>query len=567
MSTTVDTAVTERTRFTFIGTEFVRGSKILLVDDQTIITDMLSAMFAPLGFFTRVVNDSLQVVSQVEEFEPDLILLDVSMPGKSGFELSKELKSSARTGHIPIILVTALDDKHTIVEGFSYGVQDYVTKPFHKNELIARAVNHLTLKKQQDFWRMNQKLMDDQFDDQGLPRKTTFCKYLESSIASKGVPLALAIFSIYDYGELIPSMKMVNAENLLSLAVFERLHSTAMHNVFVGNLGSGKFGVIFFCEYGLIEYSMLEMKNSLERLITIGEARVKLNIKVGYCKMCAGGEDWPELVEKAEIALLDANKPENPPIREYSPEKHDAFNEKWWILNHLEEALSNDEMTVYYQPQFDLRTLKCTGYEALARWHSKTRGSIRPDKFIAIAEKYNLISSVGGRILRQTLSECRALNASKVAVNISPMQLKHPDFPQALSDALAHEGVAINQIELEITESTVMDNKLVAVIEELMQLGFDIAIDDFGTGYSNLSILTRLPFAKVKIDRSLISDIHENDKTLALVSAVVKFSEKMGFTVLAEGVEIAEQADILRYIGVGQVQGYLYGRPAPVRQK
>ncbi|MCC2605447.1 EAL domain-containing protein [Planctobacterium marinum] len=543
---------------------FVYGCKILLVDDEPVTTDILSAMFEPLGFYTFAVNNSLMVLDALEEFEPDLILLDVNMPGQSGFEISRQLKSSPVYHHIPIILLTAMDDQEAIVQGLSYGVQDYVTKPFHKAELTARIINNLRLKKQQDFWRLNQKIIHDQFDPKGLPLKSTFCQYLEKTVAGNANPLTLAIFSVYAINEIVASLKVKDAKDIIESAIFERLHSNTEINAFSGSLDDGKFGIIFLNVPDRLEYLLKSLQLSLEKMLLIGDSKIKLKVNVGYYQSRCIKEGWRDILEKAEIALLEASKPETPSLTPYHPERQDEFNEKWWIYDNLQEAITNDALDVHYQPQFNLNTMQCCGYEALARWQSLQDGFISPDKFIPISEQYGLITPLSQRIFNQSLQEFSLLPAPKIAINISPMQLRESDLPGLLQDLLHKHQLEIAQVELELTESTMMDQQITAVVEHLMKLGFNIAIDDFGTGYSNLSLLTQLPFSKVKIDRSLINEIHCCEKTEALVSSIVSFSKRIGFVVLAEGVETPDQADTLKALGVDEVQGYLYGKPSPL---
>ncbi|BDX05666.1 EAL domain-containing response regulator [Planctobacterium marinum] len=540
---------------------YVYGCKILLVDDQPITTDMLEAMFKPLGFDTLAVNDSLLVLDALQEFEADLILLDVHMPHKTGLEISTELKNSKHLSHIPIILLTAMDDKNAVVKGLSCGVQDYVTKPFHKAELTARVINNLRLKKQQDFWRLNHKLIREQFDVSGLPLQSTFHQYLEKFTTHSREPLTLAIFSIYAFDEIVASMKSSNIRSTINTTIYERLNQNDSRQIFVGNLGEGKFGVLFLQNSKQINDDLMELQECLERYILISDSRIKLKVNVGFCVSRCNPGNWREMLEKAEIALLKAKQPGSPSIVKYSPKSHGELNDKWWVLHYLDEAIEKNEITVQFQPQFDLYSWECTGYEALARWHSKMRGTVYPEKFIPIAEQHGLIERLSFQIFDQALRYLPKLPGPKVALNISPLQLHNPAFPVLLTESLEKHGVSLKQVELELTESSMMDERLIGVVEQLMKIGYEVVIDDFGTGYSNLSILTRLPFSKIKVDRSLIRQIHVCQKSEALVTSMVSFCTKFGMKVLAEGVENSAQADVLRAIGVDEVQGFLFGKP------
>ena len=235
----------------------------------------------------------------------------------------------------------------------------------------------------------------------------------------------------------------------------------------------------------------------------------------------------------------------------------------------LRAALNaEDQIHVAYQPLVSLRTGEVTGAEALARWTHPSKGQIPPGDFIPVAEECGYIQELGSRIMRRALLEAGAWRGigsfAGIAVNVSPLQLANPAQVSKLAlDALAAAGLEPSFLTVEITEGVLLEDLEVAggVLGALAQLGLGLSLDDFGTGYSSLSYLGELPFDSVKIDRSLITAIVGNERAVALASAIVEMGHALGKIVIAEGIETAEQADLLREIGCDVGQGYLFSRP------
>lgn len=235
----------------------------------------------------------------------------------------------------------------------------------------------------------------------------------------------------------------------------------------------------------------------------------------------------------------------------------------------LSQALDRGEFELFYQAQCDLASRRLTGFEALLRWRSAD-GLIGPDRFIPVAEESGLIVPIGRWVLMQACQQARAwhdlgLGRPVVAINISPRQFQHPGFMATVREALQRSGVEPGCIELEITESAVMDDAdaTIAKMNELRALGLHLAIDDFGTGYSSLAYLKRFPLNRLKIDRSFVRDLSREGDGAAIVKALIQLAHSLGMTVVAEGVEEPTQVECLRDWRCDMIQGFLYARPAP----
>ena len=254
----------------------------------------------------------------------------------------------------------------------------------------------------------------------------------------------------------------------------------------------------------------------------------------------------------------------------YSADMTRAALERMLLETKLRRALSGRELVLHYQPQIDLRTGRPIGLEALARWPDPEEGMIPPVKFIPLAEETGLIHELGAWALREACHQGRAwrdqgLDFGRIAINVSGQQLQRGNLLAHVQEALTDSGLTAEYLELEITETDLMrqDDRVLEVLNQLRDQGVMISIDDFGTGYSSLARLKRLPADKLKIDKSFVSRLPENENDAAIASSIIALGTRMGFAVLAEGVETAAQRDFLLTEGCKQAQGYWFGRPLP----
>jgi EAL domain-containing protein (putative c-di-GMP-specific phosphodiesterase class I) len=234
----------------------------------------------------------------------------------------------------------------------------------------------------------------------------------------------------------------------------------------------------------------------------------------------------------------------------------------------LRRAVDAEEFELYYQPLIDLKTNQIVACEALLRWNHPERGLIGPGDFIPIAEEIGLILPIGEWVLRKACTEAyKWPKHVSVAINLSPVQFKSRNLVQAVILALANSGLSPQRLELEITESVLLeDNEMtLSLLHQLRNLGVSIALDDFGTGYSSLSYLRSFPLDKIKIDQSFIRDLSEHPDSLAIVQSITRLGTSLGMQTTAEGVETKEQLEQLRAAGCTHGQGYYFGRPQPAR--
>jgi EAL domain-containing protein (putative c-di-GMP-specific phosphodiesterase class I) len=239
------------------------------------------------------------------------------------------------------------------------------------------------------------------------------------------------------------------------------------------------------------------------------------------------------------------------------------------LLSDLRHAESNGELRLVYQPIMSLADEEIVGVEALIRWQHPTRGLVPPDQFLEVDEKIGLMSNIGNWVLKTACAEAATWPEHiRIAVNVSPVQLKSPTLALRISAALAATGLSPRRLEIEITEAVLIrdDDAALAILHQLRAIGVRIALDDFGTGYSSLSYLNRFPFDKIKIDRSFVADMIEVAGSSAIVQAIVSIAAALKMTTTAEGVETEAQRELLSQLGCTDMQGYLFSRPKPAAE-
>ncbi len=286
----------------------------------------------------------------------------------------------------------------------------------------------------------------------------------------------------------------------------------------------------------------------------------------GLVRSDGSGERAEALLSAADIALREAKAAGAGQIRLFTEVMSAKLLRRHQLEQEFQGALRNREFMLFYQPLFDCRSLKLRGFEALARWQHPARGLIGPDEFIPVAEAGGMITALGDYVLEEA---CRAACAwpedLRVAVNLSPMQLKDISLPEKVRAALARTGLAAHRLELELTEGAMVEQtgEVQASLAALQASGVSFAIDDFGAGYSNLGYLHRFSFERLKIDKSFTREITASPDARIITGAIIGLGAALGMAVLAEGVETEAQLNILRKAGCGQVQGFLLGRPMP----
>jgi len=278
-------------------------------------------------------------------------------------------------------------------------------------------------------------------------------------------------------------------------------------------------------------------------------------------------ESTEKLLRQADIAMYAAKNQGKSTYSFYHPDMLEQANKRLSIENELRSALQNDQIVLFYQPQYDW-THQLLGFEALVRWQHPEKGMISPAHFLPVAEETGIIIELGERVLYLACKQLAAWHSQgfdvpHLAINISPVQFNHPNFVDSVISALELSKVNPSSVMLEITENLIIKdiNGVIGKMQRLKQRGIRFAVDDFGTGYSSLAYLQRMPIDQLKIDRSFVQEITHNENDAAIVNAIIAMAGSLNLDIIAEGVETPEQIDYLAGCGCNAFQGYWFSRP------
>ncbi|MEN9416968.1 MAG: hypothetical protein RI988_588 [Pseudomonadota bacterium] len=678
-------------------------ARILIVDDIQINLEVLVAML-------RHEHDCVTALSGEKALElldagplPDLVLLDVMMPGMSGYEVSAAMRESAAWRHIPVVYVTARNDPQSESQALQSGAVDFIHKPVNKDVLRARVRLHLMLEQQRRAVRENEERMRLAAQaanfgvlDYDLVRDTAFWSIetrrifgipadhpappprdVPPFVHAEDVPVVrTAMDRALDplgSGELESKHRVIRPDGSMrwvqckGRAQFEgdagnrravRLHGvfldvtaqeqarqqldflafhdplTSLPNRVLGMerlqqaIGSAarhgtQLAVLYLdldkfkyvndthghalgdlllksvarrlsgslraedtlCRLSGDEFMLVlpnvkganQVTQACERLLARHEEPFDLDGIRVVISFCAGAALYPQdgasgetLMRNADMALYEAKKTGVGSFCFFEPEMNANLVQYVQTREALLHAIEHQEFELHYQPQVSLADNRVVGVEALIRWRRPGYGLLPPVAFIAAAEETGLIVPIGRWVLQEACRQAARWQAHGlprlfVAVNLSAIQFRHGSVESDVREALAASGLDPSLLELELTESILLqsDEALSSLMERWERQGIRLTIDDFGTGYSSLAYLKRLHVHKLKIDRSFVINLREDDQDQAIVRAMLQIARSLNLQTVAEGIEQADLAERLRLMGCDEVQGYLYARPQP----
>ena len=359
--------------------------------------------------------------------------------------------------------------------------------------------------------------------------------------------------------------------DLLLEETAQRLRASVRPTDVLARLGGDEFAVIArdVRTRSVLDDLASRLIKAIREPFELGGYRVRTTISIGIAISPTDGENADDLVVAADLALYAAKERNRDSYQFYQTSMTRELTDRRQIEIDLREAIERNELELYYQPIVSLHDNGVIGFEALTRWKHRTKGFVPPSDFIPIAEDTGMMAWLGEWALTEACSKIAQLPADlNLAVNLSPVQFSAPDLVDVVQRALAASGLAANRLELEITESLLLENNehTLSMLRRLRQLGVSIALDDFGTGYSALSYLRKFPLDKIKIDRSFVTDIATRSDQVAIIQAVLSIARALGMTVTAEGVETVVQKDFLKALGCDNAQGFLFGKPVPFEQ-
>ncbi|MCK1625825.1 EAL domain-containing protein [Bradyrhizobium sp. 160] len=402
-----------------------------------------------------------------------------------------------------------------------------------------------------------------------LPNRVLFHEQLEHGLrrTRSGEQLAVLCLDLDHFKDINDSLGHPIGDALLK-EVGRRLKATVGEHDTVARLGGDEFAVV---QIGRSEETAARsLAGRLVEVISapyeIDDHQIVIGVSIGISLSPQDGSHPDELLKNADLALYRAKADGRGTYRFFETGMDARAQARRLLEMDLRAALQRDEFVAYYQPIRDVASGRVVAFEALLRWNHPQRGLIAPISFIPLAEETGLIVQLGEFVLRSACTDAATWpDDVDVAVNLSPVQFKSPNLIASVTEALALSGLDARRLELEITESVLLQNSeaTLTTLHELRAMGVRISLDDFGTGYSSLSYLRSFPFDKIKIDRSFVSELATREDSIAIIRAVTGLGRSLGIVTTAEGVENDAQLELLRREGCTQAQGYLFSKPRP----
>ena len=587
---------------------------ILIIDDTPDNLRILSSILARAGYKVRKALNWQMAFTACQTQLPDLILLDIMMPEVDGYEICQRFKANRKTADIPIIFITALDDILDKVRAFNVGGVDYITKPFEFAEVIVRVQNQLDLRSAQlEILRLNNQL-EERVQQRTLELKNTLkqlqieinsrqelqSKLLESALRDALTSLPNRVFlmdrleealnrskleSDYHFAVLFidcDRFKIINDSlghlvgDRLLIAIAERLKTSLSPLDTLARLGGDEFGILLenVSDIQMVTSIAERILKSLSQHFNISRYQVFVNVSIGVNWGNTNYEKTEYILRDADTAMYRAKALGRGRFDVFDPKMHQEAIQILELENDLRRAVKQQEFIVYYQPIVSLKTGKISGFEALVRWQHPLKGLIFPTEFIPVAEETGLIYAIDTWVLRTACNQLHIwqnhLAAPKplyLSVNLSAKLFQQPNFLAQIDQIIYETKVNPAFLELEITESVFMENNLdvKTTLQEIKERNIKLTMDDFGTGYSSLSYLHNFPLNTLKIDKSFLNFMQDNDENMGLVPAMISIAHSMGMKAIAEGVETSEQLSIIRDLNCDFAQGNLFSTPTEPR--
>jgi diguanylate cyclase (GGDEF)-like protein len=586
--------------------------RLLIVDDISDNRTILTRRFQRRGFDVVEAECGLTAIELIHKESFDLVLLDVMMPGMDGIETLKRIRSQNSASALPVIMVTAKSESTNIVDALELGANDYVTKPVDFAVALARVNTQISRKRavervalaNEELRKVNEdlerrveertsRLIDanqrlkveiaDREESQarsqylayhdsltGLGNRLLFKEQLEEALRDVSVashPLAV-LFLDLDGFKAVNDTLGHSIGDLLLKSVATKLRDILPRTDRIARLGGDEFAIL--------QISAAQPGSSIalaEKIIeVVGQPNsidghdVTVGASVGIAVARPGDMNTENFLKSADLAMYSAKSDGRGTYRMFDPEMDAIVQARRLLERDMRTALAQDGFRLFYQPLVNLQTKKVTAFEALMRWQHPERGMVPPSDFIPVAEEMGLIVQLGEWALRQACAEATEWpDGICVSVNLSPLQFSKGNLVSSVMSALASAGLPASRLELEITESVLLEksDRNITILNQLRDLGVRISMDDFGTGYSSIGYLRSFPFDKIKIDQSFVRDLLVDEGSLAIVRAIAGLGVSFGMITTAEGVETEEQMRCLNLEGCIEVQGYLYSRPVP----
>ncbi|QFY88535.1 EAL domain-containing protein [Magnetovirga frankeli] len=674
---------------------------IMVVDDTLENLKVINSILSAENYEVRPLSQGEQALYAAQEEVPDLILLDIMMPGLDGYQVCERLKANPVTAKVPVIFLSALQDAENKVRAFQLGGVDYISKPFQAEEVLARVATHLHLSQlqqalqqqnrqlqeaatlfevssdcivltdvrgvihrvnpsfteltgyapeevigqtprlfksgrhdrefyqqlwhgllQQGFWEgeiwnrhkngsiypqweritavrdaqgevsgyiaqaseiTRRKLTEREIRHHGnydaltgLANRTLLLERLDQALKQHNrnrCTLCLLLIALDRFKQVNESLGYLSGDALLQ-QVAARLSDSIREIDTAARIGGSEFALVLTeqADHRQCEAMAKQVLERIQEVFVLPEGRAEIDASIGISLFPDDADSHPLLLRNATLALSRAKAEGGSRLRFFTEAMDKEVLQRHRLERDLRQALTQDQLSIHYQPIVDLHSGATLGVESLLRWRHPELGPISPAHFIPIAEGAGLIQAIGTWVCKavcQQLQEWRQRGLVFYAsVNVSAHQIPQGIDPKWLFELTQYHRLEPEFLVLEITETALADDLegVTTWLEQVRELGFKVYLDDFGTGYSSLSYLKNFPVDAVKIDRAFIRDMVEQSRDRALVQAILAMSQSLDLQVVAEGIETQAQQQLLREINCNYGQGFVFSKPLPAEE-
>ncbi|OAB56908.1 diguanylate phosphodiesterase [Phormidium willei BDU 130791] len=580
---------------------------ILIVDDTPENLKFLSRTLSKQCYKVRSVTEGHMALRVANAAPINLILLDVKMPGMDGYEVCCRLKKNDKTKNIPVIFISALDDMIDKVKAFDVGGVDYITKPFHVEEVLARIETHIALEAAKtEIIKLNTELeyrvrqrthqlekeisarqeaqeqllhlaLHDSLTE--LPNRVLFMKQLgrilEQSKQNHDHHFSLMLLDCDHFKVVNDSLGHVVGDRLL-ISVARRIQTCLPPGVMLARLGGDEFAILLEEDTPNGDRA-LTLANTIQEELSypfqLGSQENFTNVSVGIVLSHPNYEQPEHLLRDADSAMYQAKAKGKASQQIFDPRMYTQAMIRLQLETDLRRAIERGEFVLYYQPIISLPTREIAGLEALIRWQHPSRGLLLPGEFLPIAQDSDLMSHIDTWVLREACLQLRDWQENAaipdsifMSTNLSVHNFLRDDITETIFDILVETGVSGHCLELEITEESIVSNpqRVNHILKELKHRNIKFSIDDFGTGYSSLSYLHQFSVDSLKIDRSFIERISPRGGlpgNTEIAQTIIQLAESLKLSVIAEGIETIDQLTILEDLNCNYGQGFYFSRP------
>lgn len=569
-----------------MSTKDITNARVLIVDDNETNIELLMALLEDAGYkYLEGIKNPQHLDEKMVSFKADLILLDYRMPQLNGNEVLEHMNRTYGDDCPPVVMLTAQNDKKIRLRSLELGAVDFLSKPFDFEEVLQRLSNILEIHYRSQARRdaslyyeavasersaeLEELVLEDMLT--GLPNRRAILREVGAMVRSeKGCSV---VFLVIDQLEEVAQLHGYPLAEAFTRELALLLQSKAPARSFIGSWGQQEYVLVFEAK---LDSDLLDKGQQLVDVATGNHdyetLLVTIAARAGISSTLDQNMEPDELVRQASLALP---KKSSDDIGLFSDQLHRELSERINLRNDLRAALELNELQLFYQPKYDLMTGKVTSAEALIRWQHADKGFISPALFIPLAEDTGDIRAIGGWVAEHAIEQLAKWRRNDIvdekfvlAINVSPQQMVTGVFASELLECCLRHNVEPKQIQVEITESAVIQNlkKVVRELELLTQAGITVAMDDFGTGYSSLSYLRNLPISVIKIDRSFVRNIVTSSSDQQLVGTIVLMAHNFKCAIVAEGIETVEQAQLLAKMSCDEGQGFLFSKPIPRKE-